>query len=333
MWLLRKISFPISLVYAFVVYLRNYLYNTKILSSNSFKTPTICIGNLSVGGTGKTPMIEFLVSQFKDSYALVVLSRGYGRKTKGFLEATPNSKVEEIGDEPFQIYSKFPEIKVVVDEDRSNAISRIEKEFKSDLILLDDAYQHRKVTPSVSILLTTCQNLYSDDWYLPTGNLRDSKREAKRADIIVVTKCPSDISVVEQKKIVGKLKSEFHQEVLFSYLEYGKSIVGENDNISLEDYKNQEITLVTGIANPRPLQDYLTSKNVKFEHLKYKDHHFFTKKELDIFNAKKMILTTEKDFVRLKNKVDNLYYISIKHKFIGNGKEEIEKIITNVMKK
>ncbi len=332
MWLLRKISFPISLVYALVVYLRNYLYDTKVLSSRSFKTPTICIGNLSVGGTGKTPMIEFLVLQFKDTYDLAVLSRGYGRKTKGFLEATPNSKVEEIGDEPFQIHSKFPEIKVVVNEDRCNAISRIEKEFKSDLILLDDAFQHRKVTPSVYILLTTYQNLYSNDWYLPTGNLRDSKREAKRADIIVVTKCSSDISVVEQKIIMDKLKPGSNQKVLFSYLEYGETMVGNCSCISLENFKNQKITLVTGIANPTPLLNHLNSIGIDYEHLKYKDHHFFTQKELDEFNERKVILTTEKDYVRLKNKVENLYFISIKHKFIGNGKEEIEKIIANVIK-
>ncbi|PCJ92709.1 MAG: tetraacyldisaccharide 4'-kinase [Flavobacteriaceae bacterium] len=333
MWLLRKISLPISLVYALVVYLRNYLYDIKVFSANSFKTPTVCIGNLSVGGTGKTPMIEFLVAQFKGTNNLTVLSRGYGRKTKGFLQATPNSTVEEIGDEPFQIYAKFPEIKVVVDEDRSNAISKIEKELKPDLILLDDAYQHRKVKPSVSILLTTYQNLYPNDWYLPTGNLRDSKREAKRAHIIVVTKCPYDLNADEQNKIIKKLKPKPYQKVLFSYLEYGKTIFGENTNAILEDFKNENITLVTGIANPKPLLGYLSEKNVEYEHLQFKDHHFFTKKELDIFNTKVMVLTTEKDFVRLKNKVNNLYYISIEHKFIGNGKEEIKRSIAELMKK
>ncbi|NJB70728.1 tetraacyldisaccharide 4'-kinase [Saonia flava] len=332
MWLLRKLSFPLSLIYALVVCLRNYLYDQGIFPSRSFETPTVCIGNLSVGGTGKTPMIEFLISQFKDGLDLVVLSRGYGRKTKGFIEATKNTRVEEIGDEPFQIQTKFPSIKVIVDEDRSNALSIIEDISKPDLILLDDAFQHRKVKPSISILLTTYDNLFVNDWYLPTGNLRDSKREVRRAHIIVVTKCPSSLKVVDQERIVQMLKPAVHQRVLFSYLEYGKQFIREDKSIGFNAIKNKKITLVTGIANPKPLLEFLNLNNVEVNHLKYKDHHFFTEREIELFNEKELILTTEKDYVRLKNKVQNMCFIPIKHKFFGEGKEEIVNAITNTMK-
>ena len=202
MLLLRKIAFPISMVYALVVYLRNFLFDVGILKEISFKTKTICIGNLSVGGTGKTPMIEYLIEMLGNSYKVAVLSRGYRRKSKGFILATPKSTVEKLGDEPYQIYSKYPEIVLAVDGDRCNGISNLENTLNLDVILLDDAFQHRKVRPHYSILLTAYDDLYINDWYLPTGNLRDAKKEAKRANIIVVTKCPNDLSENGQIKIM-----------------------------------------------------------------------------------------------------------------------------------
>ncbi|MGB5822133.1 MAG: tetraacyldisaccharide 4'-kinase [Saonia sp.] len=330
MQLLRKIAFPISLVYALVVHLRNYLYDKGIFASKSFKTPTICVGNLSVGGTGKTPMIEFLVSELRDVYKIAVLSRGYGRRSKGFVWATVGIKVEELGDEPFQIRAKFPEITVAVDADRSNGISILEDRICPDIILLDDAYQHRKVKPSFSILLTAYDNLYSDDWYLPTGNLRDSRGQAKRADLIVVTKCPPDISDSEQVKIVKGLKPANHQQVLFSSLVYDQSLKGSDTPMSLEDLKEKEVTLVTGIARPKPLVSFLEKEGISFIHSSFMDHHFFTDKEIQFFNTKALVLTTEKDFVRLKGKVKHLYYIPVEHRFLLDGKEILRKKIKSL---
>ncbi|MCM4169640.1 Tetraacyldisaccharide 4'-kinase [Arenibacter antarcticus] len=321
MQLLRKLVFPLSLIYAFIVYLRNFLYDHKILGGKSFATKTICVGNLSVGGTGKTPMIEFLISNLMDSKKIAVLSRGYGRKSKGFILAGPQVKVEELGDEPYQISTKFPKISVAVDVDRQHGIVALENAVAPDVILLDDAFQHRKVRCEHYILLTAYGQLYVDDWYLPTGNLRDSKGEAKRANIIVVTKCPRNISDAEQKDICVKLKPKSRQKVLFSYLEYDTALKGGPMQLTLEELKNKKITLVTGIADPSPLVNYLLESGLELEHLSYSDHHFFSKKEIDIFSKKELILTTEKDFVRLSGKIEQLYFVGIKHVFLGNGKE------------
>lgn len=318
---LRKIAFPISLVYALVVCIRNFLYDVGIFTSKSFKTPTICIGNLSVGGTGKTPMVEFLISHLQKDYKVAVLSRGYKRKSSGFVLANTNSTVEELGDEPFQIYSKFPETIVAVDADRCNGISILEKDNTPNVIVLDDAFQHRKVKPSKSILLTTYGNLYVHDWYLPTGNLRDSRTEAKRADYIIVTKCPYNLTEAEQTEIKNKLQTEEHQHVLFTYLKYDEEIKGPNSSLNLDFFMKKKVVLVTGIANPRPLVSFLSEKGISVKHLAFKDHHFFTPSELNLLNSKEIILTTEKDYVRLNGKVKNLYYISIKHEFFRDDGE------------
>ena len=332
MQLLRKILFPVSLVYALVVYLRNYFYDKGIFSSKSFETPTVCIGNLSAGGTGKTPMVELLIALLKDNFKVAVLSRGYRRKSKGFVLADNEATVETLGDEPFQIFSKFPDITLAVDADRRNGIEILEKRMQPDVILLDDAYQHRKVSCGFSILLTSFGNLYVDDWYLPTGNLRDSKKEASRAAIIVVTKCPRDLSVDSRNAIMVKLKPEPRQKVLFSYLDYDDTIKAVDDSISLEELRTKEVTLVTGIANPQPLLDYLKSKGLRFEHLKFKDHHDFSASELAVLREKQCILTTEKDFVRLKDKVDNLYFIPVKHRFFDDGESVLKRRLQEFMK-
>ena len=319
MQLLRKIAYPISLVYAVVVYIRNILYDVGFFKSTSFKTPTICVGNLSVGGTGKTPMIEYLVQNLKGSYKVAVLSRGYGRKTRGYIVATRNSKVEEIGDEPHQIVAKFPDITVAVDGNRRNGITNLEQSTRPDVILLDDAFQHRKVKPRFSILLTAFDNLYSEDWYLPTGNLRDSRKEAQRADVIIVTKCPSTLTEERTFQIKKQLRPKEHQKVLFSGLYYDGILRSNTSSKALNDLSGQRVTLVTGIASPRPLVRYLESMRLDLEHLEYRDHHFFSTSEIALFNSKAMVLTTEKDFARLKGKVSNLYYIQVKHDFLNGG--------------
>lgn len=330
MRVVRLFLFPISIVYAIVVYVRNFLFDLGIFKTNTFKTPTICVGNLSVGGTGKTPMIEYLVQLLSPEKQLAVLSRGYGRKSKGFQIAHAATSVEILGDESYQIHSKFAEINVAVDGNRSNGIKTLEETLQPNIILLDDAFQHRKVTPKLSILLTAYNSLYVDDWYLPTGSLRDAKNQSKRATIIVVTKCPEAISDREQQQIIQKLKPLSHQKVLFSFLNYADVLKSETHSITLDTLKDKEITLVTGIANPAPLVSFLLENGIKTSHLSYRDHHFFTDKEIRLFNTKDYILTTEKDYVRLKGKVKNVYYLGIAHEFIGNGKQLFEAAILSI---
>lgn len=332
MEVLRKLLFPISLMYALVVGVRNFLFDVEVFKSKAFKTPTICIGNLSVGGTGKTPMSEFLISLLKDDYKVALLSRGYRRESKGFVLASTKSTVNDLGDEPYQIYSKFPEIAVAVDTDRRNGIRILEQKVSPDVILLDDAFQHRKVKYGFSMLLTAYDNLYVNDWYLPTGNLRDSKREAKRADVIIVTKCPPTLKDSGRQRIIQKLKAEHHQQVLFSFLAYDSEFKGDTNSCPLDYFKDKKLTLVTGIAKPEPLVAYLKTSGLVFKHLRFKDHHAFTENELQQLRTREYLLTTEKDYVRLKGKVENVYYLPIKHRFLGKGENELKACMGSFMK-
>tara|TARA_R110000737_G_scaffold130043_1_gene162213 strand:+ start:534 stop:1475 length:942 start_codon:yes stop_codon:yes gene_type:complete len=310
--------------------MRNRCYDLGIFSSKSFNTRTICVGNLSVGGTGKTPMIEMLVKSLHPDYQVSILSRGYKRKSNGFLLSTNKTSVEDLGDEPFQLKSKFPKVTVAVDSDRRNGIAQLEKIVRPDVILLDDAFQHRKVKPSYSILLTAYNNIYVNDWYLPTGNLRDSKLEARRANLIVVTKCPKNLSISERNETVDRINPKEHQKILFSCLSYNNELKGIT--VNLEELKDKKVTLVTGIANPVPLENFLLEEGLTFEHMKFKDHHFFSEQEIALLKEKECILTTEKDYVRLKSRLTNLHYIEVSHQFIGNDKEvlneELKKIMT-----
>lgn len=329
---LRKLLFPISLIYALVVHIRNYLYDVGVFKSKAFETPTVCIGNLSVGGTGKTPMAEFLISVLKDTYRIALLSRGYRRESTGFVLANRDSTVVDLGDEPYQIYTKFPGVAVAVDADRRNGIKRLQEEVRPDAILLDDAFQHRRVKYGFSILLTTHDNLYVNDWYLPSGNLRDSKREAKRADIVIVTKSPPNLSESERQRITQKLNPESHQHVLFSCLAYDSKFKGAADSFSSDHFKDKKLTLVTGIAHPDPLVSYLKTLGLVFEHLRFKDHHSFSENELRQLRNKEYLLTTEKDYVRLKGSVEHLYYLPVKHRFLHNGRTILEACLSDFMK-
>ncbi|RIV36520.1 tetraacyldisaccharide 4'-kinase [Flagellimonas lutimaris] len=325
--LLRKIAFPISLIYALVVYVRNFLFDVGVFSSKSYKTTTICVGNLSVGGTGKTPMTEYLL-RILSNRKTAVLSRGYKRKSNGFYMGDSESTVLELGDEPYQIHQKFPEVTVAVDADRRNGIEKLESLLNPDIIVLDDAFQHRRVKPTLSILLTTYHNLYVNDWYLPTGNLRDAKKEAKRADLIIVTKCPNSIDLEDKNRVIGKLKPKSRQKVLFATLKYNDFVTdGGKDNIQLSQLKAKQLALVTGIASPKPLVEYLNSHGINFKHFKFGDHHHFTNKEIEQFEGYEMVLTTEKDFVRLKGRLENLYYLEITHNFSSTDAEVLKKAV------
>ncbi|MBT8185766.1 MAG: tetraacyldisaccharide 4'-kinase [Eudoraea sp.] len=330
MQFLRKIAFPVSLIYALVVYIRNFLYESGLLRSKSFKTPTICVGNLSVGGTGKTPMIELLIALL-NGYKIAVLSRGYRRKTRGFILLSEESNAQQVGDEPLQIYAKYPNIHVAVDEDRQHGISQLEESIVPDVILLDDAFQHRRVKAEFYILLSAYDNLYTDDWYLPTGNLRDSKHQAKRADVIIVTKCPENMSEADQLRVISEINPGPDQEVLFSKLEYEDKIKGFNAGMPLSALKQEKITLVTGIADPKPLLKYLRQMGLEFEHLAFKDHHFFSKKEVSLLRSKSYLLTTEKDYMRSGSLLNALSYIEVRHRLIGSGREILIQKLNGVL--
>lgn len=326
---IRFLLFPFAILYDLITSIRNVLFDKNILKSTKFSVPVIAVGNLNVGGTGKTPQIEYLIRLLKHTHKVAVLSRGYKRKTKGFQVLNNTHSAEDVGDEPLQFFKKFDDITVAVDADRTNGIHNLLKRKNSpNVILLDDAFQHRKVTASFYVLLTKYNDLYTDDFLLPTGNLRESRRGAKRANVIIVTKCPEDLSEKRQKEIVGKMNLKTNQQVFFSSIAYADFIKGR-EILSFSELKNQEIILVTGIANPNPLIEFLTKQKVIFTHLKYQDHYNFTEKDINDIKIKaenKLILTTEKDFVRLNNKLDLLYYLPIETRFLANS-AEFDKVI------
>ncbi len=329
--LLRKIAFPFSLIYALVVHLRNALYDVGIFTSVYYGTPTICVGNLSVGGTGKTPMTEYLIRMLQD-HRVAVLSRGYKRQSKGFVLATPHTGVLELGDEPYQLKEKFPNVAVAVDADRRNGIAQLEDFVRPEVIILDDAFQHRRVKPVFSILLTMYNALYVDDWYLPTGNLRDAKKEAQRADVIIATKCPANLSGVEREQIAKRLRANANQQVLFATLEYHNEVTdGRGKKMELLELKGKQVALVTGIASPGPLVNHLASLGIQFEHFEFGDHHHFTDKEIERFKDHEVVLTTEKDFVRLEGRLKNLFYVQIAHSFDAGDKATLEKMIKKLV--
>lgn len=309
---LRKLLFPFSLLYGGITALRNFLYNKNLLKSKAYKFPVICVGNLSTGGTGKSPMIELLVSFLRDNQKLAILSRGYKRKTTGYRDVLTESTVEEVGDEPLQFKKKFPEITVAVCEDRQTGIEKLQS--KTDVILLDDAFQHRKVSASLNILLTSFDDLYVNDCMLPTGNLREPKFGANRADIIVVTKCPENISDVTIESIKRELRPKSHQEIYFSKIGYASEIKNPKKKKPLSSLKNEEFLLVTGIANPKPLIDFLKKEGLNFKEKSFPDHHNFISSEIDELKKHPLILTTEKDFMRLEvlSSATEIYYLPIK---------------------
>lgn len=331
MKLLRKLLFPFSIIYGGVTALRNLLFNKGWLKSKAYNFPVICVGNLSTGGTGKSPMIEFLISFLKDNYNIAVLSRGYKRKTTGYHEVFETSIVEEVGDEPLQFKKKYPEITVAVCEDRQTGIEKLTA--KADVILLDDAFQHRKVKASLNILLTSFDDLYIDDCVLPAGNLREPRFGAKRANIIVVTKCPENIAKSDIEEIKRKLKPTDTQEIYFSKIGYSSEIKNIEVIHPLDYLKDKKFLLVTGIANPKPLVGFLENKGLDFEIKEFPDHHNFTVSEFEALKKEKLILTTEKDFMRLQSISDavEIYYLPIKTVIIddaeANFREKIGKYL------
>ena len=318
---LRKILFPLAFLYWLVTFIRNWLYDKGIFKSFSFDIPIIAVGNLSVGGTGKTPQIEYLIRLLSDNYKVAVLSRGYKRATKGFILADENATASSIGDEPFQFYSKFPNIQVAVDANRKSGIENLlQLPNKPDVVLLDDAFQHRKVKAGFYILLTAYDDLFCDDNILPFGNLREPSSGKKRADMIIVTKCPNDLSEIAQQKIREKLKVK--QQVFFTTIQYDDFVFGNDSQLLVSEIQSESKVLVAGIAKPKLFFDFL--KNDNDETLVFPDHHDFSKQDCELILAKangRKIITTEKDFVRLNGLLPKaqLFYLPIKSTFLNTN--------------
>lgn len=329
----RFLLFPFAILYDLVTSIRNFLFQKGIFESTSFSIPVFVVGNISVGGTGKTPQIEYLIRLLKDNYRVAVLSRGYKRKTKGFLLLNEEHKVDEVGDEPLQYYNKFNNINVAVDANRVEGIRSLIEKKSPDIILLDDAFQHRKIKGSFYILLTKYDDLFTNDFLLPTGNLRESRVGAHRTNVIVVTKCPAKLSETVKERIKQKF-NKYKKEVFFSTISYADKISGFND-YPINELKGFEVLLITGIANPSPLLSFLEDKSIKFTHLEYSDHHNFSLGEIeaikrkfnDIESNKKIILTTEKDYTRLRFSLNEISFLEMKTTFLDNKNTMFNKII------
>ncbi len=345
---LRLILLPLALLYGIITFIRNKLFDWRIIPSKSFDFPVISVGNLSVGGTGKTPHVEYIIRLLKNEFNVAALSRGYKRKTKGFVLADEQTGVNEMGDEPVQFYKKFPDIKVAVDEKRVRGIKTLIKRFPElKAIILDDAFQHRYVKPGLSILLTDFHKLYVNDYPLPTGSLREFRSGAKRADIIIVTKTSNVLSPITRRRLTGLIKPRDFQKLYFSYIEHGSFTAIPGVNFNPDKSKYNTILLVAGIANTYPLERYLKKHCEELEILKFPDHHKYTLKDMEeiiesfdnIFSKNKIIVTTEKDAVRFMDKdildtIKNLpiCYMPIKVVFHSEDREEFNNQILSYVR-
>ena len=306
---MRILLLPIALIYHIVLTIRHKLYDWHILKSTSFEKPVICVGNLNLGGTGKTPHTEYLINLLKDTYRVATLSRGYGRKTKGFKLADASCTYEDLGDEPLQYFTKYPDIQVAVDKNRSEGVAHLLWEQGVEVVLLDDAFQHRSIRAGLNILLTEYQHLYCNDFLFPAGTLRDVKSAAKRAQVIVVSKSPKHLNEGEKQQIISKLKPTEEQKVFFSYLEYN-DLQPLNEKARTVSIENADSVLAfCGIANPKPFVGELKNRYKTVDFLSFTDHHPYTENDIktilkrfdNLGGEKKIIVTTEKDAARLTN--------------------------------
>lgn len=305
----KILLFPFSLLYGLGVSTRDFFYRTGMLKSVKFNLPVISVGNLSVGGAGKSPHIEYLVRLLKDYVNVATLSRGYGRKTQGYLMVETSSTAEQVGDEPLQFKRKFPDITVTVAESRAFAIPRMLSESPdTQIILLDDAFQHRSVMPGLNILLTEYSHPFTRDWLLPAGRLREWRSSYKRADLIVVTKCPKELSENERIKYTKEIQPFPQQRVFFSYYDYGQPYFIFNPQLIANLEEDWQVLVICAIARTDYLVQYLQEKVNNVTLLEFEDHHFFTEDDMQelkrsfeqLQGQKKIILTTEKDAVRLE---------------------------------
>ncbi len=323
MLILRWLLLPFTILYTFIIWVRNQCYDLGILTSKSFAVNTVVVGNLAVGGAGKSPLVQLLVDKLQADHQIATLSRGYGRKTRGFRIVQVTDSAEQVGDEPLQLKKNHPNITVAVDENRAEGIEILRKDH--NLILLDDAFQHRKVKPTCAILLFEYDSLLKPILLLPTGNFRDGFDQAKRADLILITKCPENINKEDKERIERKIRKQNKTAAIFYSCIVYKPIRPLTAAPALEQLSDYTILLLTGIANPKPLEDYLSKQGITFNPIAFPDHHLYShadyNKILDSFKSvesnRKIILTTEKDAQRLDlAKFSNipLYYIPIETK-------------------
>ena len=338
----RYLLFPFAFIYGAIIWLRNLFFDKNILKSASFNFPVICVGNLAVGGTGKTPMVEYMVEMLQVRYKTATLSRGYKRKTKGFTIANDQTTAIDIGDEPMQFHQKFPKITVAVGEERLFAIPQIlHQRPETKVIILDDAFQHRTVKAGFNILLTDYKNLYTRDLMMPAGDLRDIKSSRKRADIIIVTKCRQGLDEDEKNELITEIDPLPHQQVLFTEILYAQPYhLFSRQQINMG--AQTDVLLVCGIANPKPLMEFLTVHVHSYDMIRYPDHHIFSfddlkeiKRHFEKLESKnKIVITTEKDAVRLQKYINELssypiYVLPIKHSFLFNEAALFETSVTD----
>ena len=346
---------PLAVVYDAVTSVRNLLFDKGIIPERKFDVPVIAVGNLAVGGTGKTPHTEYLIRLLHNRH-VAMLSRGYGRLTKGYRLATAETTAEEIGDEPFQIKHKMPDCIVAVDEQRCRGIERLRQDTPADVVVLDDAYQHRHVKAGLYILLTDYARLYCHDWLMPAGRLRESARGANRADLIVVTKCPQQLSETEQAQIIKKLSPRKGQKVFFTTFVYGRPYpLFPQEASPCPDIDGRQILTITGIAKPAPLYAHLKAQGAEVRPQRYADHHHFSDQDLKLLNQafetidkatpaqgkEALALTTEKDAARFMAQADKLsnqlrrrlYVQPIEVRFIDNHHNAFNHIITDYASK
>jgi len=340
--------FPISVIYGFIVWVRNRLYDNKILPSREFPLPLISIGNITVGGTGKTIHVEHLIGILKSQYKTAMLSRGYRRQTNGFIIADPTMDYKMIGDEPRQIKQKYPDITVAVDANRRKGIEKLlEKEKDIEAIILDDAFQHRRITPGLNILLIDFTNPIDKDHMLPLGRLREQNRERKRADIIVITKVPTDTRPIELRIMEKNVKTFSFQKIFFTMLQYASPVPVFKESVKETASPlstNPSVLLITGIANAKPLKDYLKVLSDTIKHVEYPDHYSFDVldmrhliKEFESIPGKnKCIITTEKDAMRFQvfDELDEeikskMFYVPVSVGFMENQEENFKTQILN----
>ncbi|MDD2512711.1 MAG: tetraacyldisaccharide 4'-kinase [Proteiniphilum sp.] len=350
----RRSLQPLSWLYGIGVNFRNFLFDKNILKKRSFPIPVICVGNLTVGGTGKTPHIEYLIRLLSPEYRVAVLSRGYKRKSRGFRIVETLSKVTDVGDEPLQLKHKFPDTMVVVDGDRVNAIEKllsIEQEERPEVILLDDGFQHRSVQPSLSILLVDSNRPVFEDQLLPAGSLREPLKGKDRASMVIVTKCNPDMQPIDFRIYTNGLSLFAYQNLFFTSLQYGMARPVfpdlQEERFVLDDLRKKHVFLVTGIAAPQPLVDKLQHKTYNLYTQFFPDHHAFTKEDIasvrelveSVNDDDKIILTTEKDAMRfralpfLDEEIKRiLYYVPIRIAFVEESDKDIfnHKILTHV---
>jgi len=347
--------YPFSIIWGMITGIRNFLYNSGVLKSVEFHLPVICVGNITVGGTGKTPHTEYIADLLRKEFKVATLSRGYKRTSRGFHIASTSSTVKEIGDEPMQIFRKLKGVLVTVDRNRVNGVNRIlEVAPDTEVIILDDAFQHRSITPGFSILLTDFERLIVRDHLMPFGSLRESTGNMRRADIIIVSKSPDNISPINRRIIVKEIDKSPYQNLYFTSMEYKDPLPVFEDlsekpvKPDMSDPENCGIVLITGIANPRAFKDYLQKSFNEIIHLSFPDHYAFQEKDIqaiassykNLKSTTKYLITTEKDAVRLREFINiaeplksSFFYIPIGIFFLNDDKDEFDNLIVDYVRK